>query len=194
MSTIYKYALYTVVFFLTATGFSQVKKEYEKRISEADFPAEALSLISPFKKEFNRLKYYKEFDGDNQSFEAKFKYESSHYSVEFNNEGKLEDVELKLSKNKLPKALWEAIKLNLDSNYERWKLEKLQCQYSHINNPKETLEKALNKTQTKQENYELIVAIKQKGKLKKMEILFNARGEVLNRRDILRRSYDFLIF
>ena len=52
----------------------------------------------------------------------------------------------------------------------------------------------LNKTQTKQENYELIVAIKQKGKLKKMEILFNARGEVLNRRDILRRSYDFLIF
>ncbi|HAT70621.1 MAG TPA: hypothetical protein DCS22_08940, partial [Flavobacteriaceae bacterium] len=81
-----------------------------------------------------------------------------------------------------------------DSNYERWKLEKLQCQYSHINNPKETLEKALNKTQTKQENYELIVAIKQKGKLKKMEILFNARGEVLNRRDILRRSYDFLIF
>lgn len=194
MSTRYKYALYTVVFFLTATGFSQVKKEYEKRISEADFPAEALSLISPFKKEFNRLKYYKEFDGDNQSFEAKFKHESSHYSVEFNNEGKLEDVELKLSKNKLPKALWEAIKLNLDSNYERWKLEKLQCQYSHINNPKETLEKALNKTQTKQENYELIVAIKQKGKLKKMEILFNARGEVLNRRDILRRSYDFLIF
>ncbi|WP_339662554.1 hypothetical protein [Croceibacter atlanticus] len=194
MSTRYKYALYTVVFFLTATGYSQVKKEYEKRISEADIPAEALLLISPFKKEFNRLKYYKEFDGDNQSFEAKFKYESSHYSVEFNNEGKLEDVELKLSKNKLPKALWEAIKLNLDSNYERWKLEKLQCQYSHINNPKETLEKALNKTQTKQENYELIVAIKQKGKLKKMEILFNARGEVLNRRDILRRSYDFLIF
>ena len=105
----------------------------------------------PFKKEFNRLKYYKEFDGDNQSFEAKFKYESSHYSAEFNNEGKLEDVELKLSKNKPPKALWEAIKLNLDSNYERWKLEKLQCQYNHINNPKETLEKALNKTQTKQD-------------------------------------------
>jgi leucyl aminopeptidase len=186
--------LYTVVLFFATTGFGQVKNEYEKRISKDEFPDVALSILSPIQQEFKRLKYYKEYDGNSQSFEAKFKYKNSHYSAEFNNEGVLEDIELKLSKNKLPEALWKAIQLNLDSTYERWKVEKIQCQYNQLSNPKETLEKALSKTQTRQERYELIVAIKEKGKLKKMEILFNADGTVIKQRDILRRSYDFLIF
>lgn len=173
---------------------AQEKREFEERISAETFPAEAISILKSSDKDLGKTKYYKEIDGDAESYEAKFKHKGKRYSVEFSTNGTLDDVEVKTSKRKLRNALRETIEAYLDNSYDRWKIEKVQVQFLNEISASDALQRALNFEVTTNENYELIIATKTKGKLKKYEMLFDGKGQLINEREIVRQSYDFLIF
>ena len=71
--------------------FCQTKNEKEKRIPLAEFPEAAKAVIKNLPDDCKRLKFYKETDGEKQSFEVKFKYKRKRYSLEFSEDGNIED-------------------------------------------------------------------------------------------------------
>ena len=186
--------LFLVMVSATTICFSQTKNEYEKRISESDFPKPAMALLENRMKDFKRVRFYEEYDGKHHSFECKFKYAGKRYSVEFSNEGVLEDIEIRIKKNELDKKVLQEIEKHLNANFTRWKFEKIQWQFPATNPESNTLKAALQLQAPKKYNYELIVATKTAGKLQKYELLFSEKGTLIQQRKVSRRSYDFLLF
>ncbi|MBZ9729590.1 hypothetical protein LB467_07795 [Salegentibacter sp. JZCK2] len=192
--------LFIITFILfTALAQAQDKKiEREEGIDREEMPEDAFFLIDKIPEKARRLRYYYQTDGEEESFETKFKFKRSIFSVEFGKDGKLQDVEVTLKEKQLPEKTLQNIKTHLEKNHERHKLEKIQAQYLPNSASESSAEKLLLKSlsfDTQQpDNYEIIVAVKNKGKLKKYEMLFNKKGQFKNEREIIRNSYDYLIF
>lgn len=163
------------------------KNEVEKRINAEEMPAPALALLQEMPIE-NRVKYYFESDGDNESFEAKFKFNKHKYSVEFSTSGELQDIEIAYDLDEIDPQIAGLIEQDLKARFERHKIEKLQKQFSS------TLWQQAFSSQNP-DGYELIVATKNKeNKLSNLEITYDKNGNFVNSRKVLRRSYDFILF
>ena len=184
--------LLALLFLLPALTIGQAKKiEKEEDIARKKMPEVAKSYLS----QNMPKKYYYETDGDKESFEAKFKHKGSRYSVEFNKQGKLQDIEVKVQKKQMKNNSLEKIKSYLKSNHERFKIEKIQAQFiTDKRSPDESMVKSRDVQNSIPDNYELIVATKNDGKLKKYEYLFDSDGNFKKEREIIRNSYDYLIF
>ncbi|MDT0641219.1 hypothetical protein RM553_00105 [Zunongwangia sp. F363] len=159
-----KYLLFILLF----TGLSMLaqdkKIEREDRISEEKMPGRAVELINAEKPEAaRRLKYYFETDANRTSYEAKFKYNGHKYSVEFDNNGKLEDIEVQLKKKEIPQITIQAIKSYIDERNERYKIEKIQAQYLPFISENQAFFNSLKPEKVSPENYELIIAVKTGG-------------------------------
>jgi hypothetical protein len=177
------------------TALSQAqgeKQEKEERIDREKMPTSALFLIEKIPESAKRLRYYYETDGENESYEAKFKYKGAIFSVEYGKGGKLQDIEVTLDDKQLPKSTLKNIKTYLKESQERYRIEKIQAQYLPTTLNESSAEKLLLKSLSfdtqEPNNYELIAAVKNKGKLKKFEMLFDENGRFLNKREILRNS------
>ena len=180
--------LYILLLFTSFSLMSQEKKEYEKRISKDSFPAEALELLNPFLPNTKRLQFYQEFDGESESFEAKFKIKRKWYSVEFFPNGNLQDIEMKVKLKELPDSLSQKISNYFKEQYDQWKIEKTQLQYKETS----VLKKNFHKTDFT--GVEIIVTTKTNGKLTKYELNFDSEGNFVSKRKVVRRTYDFLLF
>lgn len=168
-----------------------VKLEREQRVESSLFTDNASSLVWEIAGK-RKVKFYKEFDGDKTSLEAKFKKRRQRYSIEFSLDGTLEDVEIEVKRKDIDLTLWKKITIELDSISDQWRVEKMQQQY--VSNPfnKEGL---LLKIEEKEfDNLELIVAFKSNRKIYRKELLFNTEGEIINQRNVNRLAYDFLLF
>jgi len=188
-----------IIILSTALVQAQDKKiEKEEGIDRKEMPDASFFLIEKIPSKAKRLRYYYQTDGQEKSYETKFKFKGSIFSVEFAKDGNLQDVEVTLKKKQLPKTSLENIQTYLKRNHERHKLEKIQAQYLPKDTSKSAAEKLFLKSlsfDTQQpDNYEIIVAVKNKGKLKKFEMLFDENGKFKSEREIIRNSYDYLIF
>ncbi|MCP9199540.1 hypothetical protein MKO06_06455 [Gramella sp. GC03-9] len=191
-----KQMLLSFLLFLPIFALSQDKKiEREKDIDLLEMPKAAQRYIQDNLPENHRkLRNYYETDGEKESYESKFKFQGNRYSVEFNKNGKLEDIEVTLKKRELQKDLLEKIENYLETQHDRFKIEKIQAQYLAGNkHTSAVLPGGINENVTP-DNYELIVATKNDGKLKKFEMLFDSDGNFVSEREIIRNSYDYLIF
>ncbi|MFI8377540.1 hypothetical protein [Leeuwenhoekiella sp. NPDC079379] len=181
-----------LIFFILISGFSAlnaqgIKQEYEQKIDAQQMPAEALNYIENLKIEKQKMRYYKEIDGAATSFESKFKSKGYLYSVEFNENGKLEDVEVEISIQEIGSAL-KPIENYLNTTFERHRIEKIQAQYK----PNNTFE---NTVPNNPDAWELIVATKTTAnKLERFEMTFDQNGNLLRSREVVRQPYDFLLF
>lgn len=192
-----KHLLLLVIYILPIFAFSQDKKmEKEDRIPLEEMPATASSFLKEnLPENIRKLRYYYETDGEHTSYEAKFKYARKNFSVEFDIEGRMEDVEVTAEKNELNKAIYKNIETHLEKNHERYRIEKIQAQYLSKNaNDKNTLNRSLNFHEFQPDNYELIVATKDEGELEKFEMLFDSTGMFVEKRKIIMNSYDYLLF
>ncbi len=165
----------------------EVKQEVEKRIDAEEMPPAALDYLNTLRGTKRKLHFYMEHDGEHQSYEAKFKIKHAKYSVEFNSEGQLEDIEILQTPKKMGSAL-TAVKQYLETNFERYRIEKIQSHFekgqdfdtSDPGNP---------------DAWELIVATKNsENKLERFEMTFDVTGKYLKSRKVVRRSYEFLLF
>ncbi len=188
-----------VVFFVLAfakaelsTAQSTQKIEREEKITANLFPDQALKYVEIIGNSRKKVKFYRETDGDKISYEAKLKFQGRKYSIEFNAQGVLEDVEISIQRRKVNKASFAQIEKYLDTVASKYRIEKVQEQYVGLNKTATQIKEKI--AQKNIDNYELIVAFKNDRKIFRREYLFDIAGNFISKRDIKRLEYDFILF
>ena len=175
---------------------AQDKYEREFRIRKIQFPENALGFLDSYLKDAKRIRFYKEVDSAKISFEAKFKKDRLHYSIEFDDKGILEDVEIRITVVDIPQESYQAIAKYLKSNFRKYRIRKIQQQYplSAFGSVEETLKIAFQNLLDPKINYELIVAGKMDRLFQDYEILFDANGKFIRLRKSLPANYDHVLY
>ncbi|PHQ29783.1 hypothetical protein [Leeuwenhoekiella nanhaiensis] len=183
-----KYPILALFITLSCLAHAQnLKQEFEQGIEAKGMPEAAITYLQSLEGTKKRLQYYREQDGERQSFEAKFKLNGEKYSVEFDQTGMLEDIEIIRTQKEMGATL-TAVKNYLETSFERHRIEKIQAHYE----PKTVFNTA---NPGIPDAWELIVATKNtENKLERFEMTFDADGNFLKSRKIVRRSYEFLLF
>lgn len=143
-------------------GLLAQKVEIEKRISSDEFPAKSIEFLKDSFPDGKRIRYYKEISNTGISFEAKFYYSGTLYSVEFNSIGEWLDTELVIKTSDLDKSILSNISEYLNKRFRSYRIKKLQKQYSAAGI-----------------RFEAVVKGIKKGKPDFFEFLFDSEGHYL---------------
>lgn len=171
--------------------YAQKKYEEEYSIQRKEVPKNALNFIDAL--DFSRkIKWYREVNLHRTSIEAKTKHDGKRYSVEFNLDGEIEDVEITIKWEEIPSSTRLAICNYLSREHDKIKLDKVQKQYSgsedvllktFTNKPAETLPTV---------KYELVLRTKTGQKIEMMHYLFSQNGHMEERAVLIFRNSDNL--
>jgi hypothetical protein len=186
-----------IISLLTIThAWSQNKNEREERIALQSFPASAITLIESLPSPIKRIRFYKEQDGDKTSFEAKFKYKRQNYSLEFDTEGIIEDIEVIIKINKVESMPAVNIETYFKNTYSKSKLIKVQQQYLYDAsiNAQTFVSDILNTKSTAKINYEIVAEVTADGQRSLKEFTFDSAGAFLNVRTVNPSSYDYVLY
>ncbi len=185
----------TFLFFvvLSYSGFAQTKYEKEIRIKVEDVPPAAKSYVDSLSFG-NKVKWYQEFGIDKTTIEAKTIFQGMKYSIEFTNDGMLEDVEIEMNIDDLPKETQLKIIQYFKSKFLKFKVDKIQIQYS--GNQKNILAylKKQNLLEEININYEIVVTAKVDRTYKMYEYLFSQNGDFLKFAEIVQANTDNIEF
>ncbi|GGD22262.1 hypothetical protein [Hyunsoonleella pacifica] len=177
-------------------SFSQVKDEKEERISLSEFPKIAQNYFSNFSDQVKYLKFYRETDGEKQSFEAKFKIHKLYYSAEFDALGKLEDIEIVIKKRHIAKEVLTRIMAYFEANYKKTRLLKIQKQYvNHTNtNDKSFIQHIVDNPNDRYTHFEIIAETKTEKLRELSEFTFNKNGNFESSRKVTSSSYEHALY
>ncbi len=183
-----------LLIFLASIGLkAQTKNEQETRINADDFPEKGLALLQYLPKKIKRLKYYKETDNDKNSFEAKLKFNKRKYSIEFDELGNLEDIEITVKPNKINRKILKTIESYFDNNFTKHRFLKIQKQFLKESSLSdlEVLKLAVDNLEETDTNYEIIVQVNTNS-IK--EFTFDKTGSVILIRTVESSSYDHVLY
>ncbi|MAO16779.1 MAG: hypothetical protein CMH44_07875 [Muricauda sp.] len=191
----FKYLLFVIVGIVQITS-AQNKYEQESRIDKADFPNSAYLLIEDYLKDAKRVRFYQETDSTKKSYEAKFKKGRLRYSVEFDEQGTLEDVEFKIKVRDIPNDTWGTIQSYLDKNHYKHRVKKIQQQYPlrEEKSVEKTLHNAFQNLILPDVNYELVFSAKESDGFQEYEALFDSEGQLVQIRKSFPPSYDHVLY
>lgn len=179
---------------LTTTIFGQTKNEREYRIKKKQFPEKALKEMETELPEASRTKYYIEIDNDAISYEAKLKLNGKLYSVEFNANGDLEDIEILIEKNEVPQETLRSIESYFDSYFKKHRIIKIQRQYLARIFKNETFRFADQDKITDDVRYEIVVAGRKEEGFEHYEMRFAANGAFIDKRKFVSLGYDHILY
>ncbi|PKA97936.1 hypothetical protein B0O79_1616 [Flavobacteriaceae bacterium MAR_2009_75] len=173
----------------------QNKYEREYRIKKSQFPKAALDYISDKIEDTRRVRFYKETDSTKISYEAKFKKDRLRYSVEFDEDGTLEDIEILIKEVDIPNDSYAQITKYLDAQFSKYRIRRMQQQYPVGEDDIETtIRNAFQNLMLPNINYEFIVSGKKKNGYEQFEILFDSQGNFVNLRKSLPPNYDHVLY
>lgn len=189
-------SLVLLIIFSSTPLLSQTRYEREHRIKRSQFPEQALQFIEDSLNNVRRLRFYKETDSSRTNFAAKFKKERLHYSMEFDKDGILENINLLVKEVDLPRDSFAQIRLYLDTSFLSYRIRKMQQQYRvRPGEAKEsTLRNAFQNLLLPSVNYELIVVGKKEDGNNDYEILFGSEGDFISIRTSLPPNYDHILY
>ncbi|WP_378172067.1 hypothetical protein [Aquimarina sp. SS2-1] len=175
------------------SGYSQNKLEKEFRINISEVPQLAKEFMKqgPFDK---KIKWYTEESQNGKSIEAKTCYDSKKYSIEFDTDGKLQDMEQKIAFVSISSSLQTKIKRSLDSVFIKHKIKKTQKQWVGSPSTLISLLYRKNTTESYNINYELIVRGKKNKRYEYYELLFDHKGVLLQILKIVNDNTDNLLY
>jgi hypothetical protein len=176
-----------VLLLLSSSAFGQ-KVERESRIKSTDVPQKALEYIE--QTSLDKVKWYRETGLESISFEAKFKHERRWYSVEFSEEGVLEDIEIEIDLHQVPEPTRELIDKYLEAEFKRHRIKKVQIQYKQT--PLQTLIKEEVPKTDSPHAFELVVKGKKSKLMKLWEVAFSSTGKFISIDQILNRNSTHL--
>ena len=156
-------------------------------------PANALDKLNGFWNDEKKADFYRQSDGKKISYEVKFDWEGHLYSVEFDSSGTLIDIEQLLEFDELPETLRNTITEEIDKQYSKFKITRVQRQFSSRNNSGKTkvIEEFLERNfKALSIRYEVEIDGQNKEELGSFELLFDANGNLIQKRKIVRRSLD----
>ncbi|MCH2236004.1 MAG: hypothetical protein MK078_17320 [Crocinitomicaceae bacterium] len=174
-----------IIFFSHATlTFGQEKYESEHRLNENEVPENAKVFVSRISSSGN-IHWYWEEGLNRTSIEAKFKHDKLKYSVEFDTTGVLEDVEIEIAWSSLDETLKKNITAELSTSYKKFKVRKVQIQYSGTEND---VMKKLKGEETELAVftlYELVVKCKNEKGVNLVEFLFDNQGKLISKHTVI---------
>lgn len=194
--TYYTNLITCICLFFSLISYAQTKNEKEERINKEDFPINALEVIDHIPAHAKRLRFYKETDGEKQSFEAKFKLNKLRYSVEFNTNGELEDIEVKTKFGAISKPLSNNILSYLKNNHDKHRIIKIQKQFLFNNtlSPKDFFKTIINNNTDLKPRFEIIAEVKD-GKTRTIkEFTFDNKGDFVEARIVNPNSYEHVLY
>lgn len=141
-----------------------------------------------------KIRWFKEYEGNRISIEAKTRMHGREYSIEFDTLGNLKDVELRISFEDVSLPARSVIRNYLDTRFSKYRIVKTQYQWS---GEKFALQKLITHQKTTQPHtthYEVIVLGREKKSRKAYDLLFDQQGNLINIEEILPRNTDHLDF
>jgi len=185
------YCLYFATVCMLATAVSQTKLEKEYRLKAEEVPREALQYVNSFNFK-NNVKWYFERNETASSIEAKTYTEEGKYSIEFSDNGSLEDIEIEMDFNAVPEVTRLVIQSYFKNNFKRHNIRKTQMQIT--GDPADIKSRLTSKSQPAPIaiNYELIAKGKDDEGVHLYELLFSENGELIRRAKIVFSSTNNL--
>lgn len=188
-----KYALFTFCLFLLGYSsplLAQEKIEMETRIRSKAVPKAALAFIQQLNSK-KKQRWYKEISQLGTTVECKFKHNKQLHSIEFDEAGKLQDMEIPIPQENVPSDALKEITNTLDTKYDKWKFIKIQIQYS--GGDKQVIETFKTPSDTKlSPKYEIVLKGKTNKETQSYEYLFDNNGILIKKLLIPSRNTDNL--
>jgi len=181
---------------LSTTAFAQSEKnEMERAVGRDEIPENALELIDEFWPDLQDIKYFLETDGNLTTYEAKLDWGGDQFSIEFSTDGYVLDVEKLISFETIPESVRNAITSHLDSQFDRYRLTRIQQQFIARDEDDEDdsdfIDDILEGDAEDYEiRYEIVLDGQNKQELGSFEKLYSNSGSILEKRKVVRRSLD----
>ncbi len=192
----YKLILFIAVFSFCIQGTAQSTYEREHRIKKNQFPENAHALLANEITKVKRLRFYRETDSVKTSFNAKFKKDKLRYSMEFDSEGILQNVEILIKEIDVPNDTFTSVVNYLNQSYTKYQIRKILQQYPVMKSEeiKKTLQEAFQNLLLPSVNYKLIVSCKTETGSIDFEFLFDSDGTFKKKRALLPPNYDHVLY
>lgn len=174
--------------------FAQNKFEKESRIKEKDAPIKATEFINSLNLDV-KIKWIKEEGLNGKSFEAKFKHNKRKYSIEFDSQGNIEDVEIETELKDIDPKIIDTISAQLKQECVKYRIVKAQVQLIGDKNELSSLIKTGAITVTSENvllKYEIVVICKQQNAVDLYECLFNDVGKLESKLKIVFKNSSHL--
>lgn len=191
MKKLSAYPLLFIILLITMNPYllaQDQKKEIETSIKMSEMPVPSLNILDQFWNDEKKGDFYREFDGDSVSYEAKFMHGAYLLSIEFNEIGLIQDIEKLIEFDEIPENTGNAINSYLNDQYTKFKITRIQRQYS--GGDELTISFLNEDFGSLTIRYELEIEAQNKEELGAFEFLFNENGKFLQKRRIVRRSLD----
>jgi signal recognition particle GTPase len=162
----------------------QEKYERESRVRRSEVPAAALAFVDSL--DYTpRVRWYLEEGLSSNSFEAKFKKNQTRYSLEFSEEGRIEDIEKEIHRKDLNPQTRQAISEYLQNDCRRFRLTKIQRQYTGSDQALFAWLQQGSRAGTLVIRYEIVVRCRSQEGVHLYEYLFDDKGRFLSRSRIV---------
>jgi len=181
------FLLLTLVLFYSVAAQAQVKYEQEKKVAANEVPELSQAWLEQAFPAIKKAKWYKGVTAGKTSYVARFKSKGSRYSMSFSESGDIEDVERKVSLDKMP----EYQKAQLYLGFSRLKNFKLMTVYEQWTaSTSSDLMKAVREDDPTKATLRYTVEFKADidGKNTLWEGLFAPSGQLLRKREIASSS------
>ncbi len=180
-----------IILLASTLAFSQKKVEREFGISPKQVHPLAISFVDSLSPT-GKVKWYEETGLEKTTIEAKTKLNGKKYSIEFAQNGHLEDIEMILKMSDLPENTKQSIENFLKSDFKKYHVDKIQIQYS---GSRESLFLQVSTGNSKAEiRYELVVSARVNKAFHTFEYLFTADGVMIQKSEIIQKNTDHLVF
>ncbi|WP_338789870.1 hypothetical protein [Bernardetia sp. MNP-M8] len=169
-------------------SYSQSKIEIEKRIKKENAPLPAQKFVDSLYFS-SKINWFVEQDFNKKTYEAKTKSKGKKYSIEFDTLGNIEDIEVVIKWQQIPLSIQNAICKKMTTDFEKFKIKKIQIQYS--GNSTELLKLKKN-TENLIIKYEIVLKGKKNAQSLFYEYLFSEKGEIEKEQQFDFRNTDHL--
>lgn len=171
----------------------QKKYEREYRIKSDQVPEKAMSfLVSAF--ENAKIHWYREEGLTEKSVEAKFKASGQRYSIEFDQSGNIQDIEILFTVSQMSQPGQATLKDNLGNTFSKYKIVKTQI---HWEGSEISLKESLAQKKPVKGvlvMYELIVRGIRVKKEQYYEVTAESNGEIVSIKEIIQKNVDNLLY
>ena len=161
-------------------------------------PDNAIELLKPFFDDAKIINYYMESGGGDISYEAKFSWKGDKLSIEFFKNGSLMDIEELIGINDIKSKTQKEVEKFFSENFKKHKIIRIQRQFSAEDaheKGSEVIEEFLeNDWDDLTIRYEIVAEVLDQDVIGPYEFLFDRKGKLIEKRKIIRRSPDNLLY
>ncbi len=191
-----RFRAFLILFSAGFLCFSQNEQEREHRIKKSQFPAEAMNLFTENIKEAKKIRYYKAVDTAQTTYMVKFKKDRLNYQIAFDKKNALQTIGFRVKEIDLPSDTYLKIESYLIDTFDRLKIRRIFQQYpiSKEHTVNQALKNAFQNLMLPITVYKFLIAVRENGKRKEYEALFDAEGNLKNIRTDLPANYDRVLY